>query len=263
MYASCSTAARSGSAAWRSWACLQEGLFIGGDSNLVEGVDIHGCHLSGLQIYSPYSAFPYGAKGSYNIVRDSVFHDNSDVGDTGSMFANGGNADGMSISSGEANQIQNCEAYGNSDDGFDTWRSTDSTVFNSLSHDNGLGDGDGNGFKAGGAAPSSGTSVLHSMAWHNRQTGFDYNTGAKVTFDHDTTWANGVDGFVTGSDTLTRGSIATDNGTADVTASGTQQDDSWQRTGTVTFVSTDPTSPDFLMPTPGGPFEDLGAYGWP
>ena len=39
---------------------------------------------------------------------------------------------------------------------------------------------------------------------------------------------------------------------------GTQTDNSWQRDGEPTPLSTDPSSDDFLVPAPG--FDDLGAH---
>ena len=42
--------------------------------------------------------------------------------------------------------------------------------------------------------------------------------------------------------------------------SGMDESNSWQIDGTVTFLSTDPASPDFLVPPPDSPFAELGAH---
>lgn len=234
----------------------ESAVYLGGNDNVVEGVHSHHNFYSGIQAYSPYTDFPYGSYGSRNVIRDCVVHDNSDVGGP----ANGGNADGISISSGADNVIEHCLVYGNSDDGIDTWRSTGSIVRNTLVYGSGLADGNGNGFKAGGLAPSEGTLVEHCISYRNQSSGFDFNSGKSVVFRHNTSWDNADWGYVTGSDTLVEASISSSDGSGTCTSAGTKTGNSWQRSGTVSFVSTDPTSPDFLRPTPGGGFEDLGAY---
>lgn len=238
----------------------RQGLWIGGTDNLVEGVHSHHNHLSGIQIYSDYAAFPYGAFGSRNTIRDCTANDNFDEGSSIPGFANGGNADGIGISSGADNRIEHCLVYNNSDDGVDTWRSTDSYVGYTIAHTQGVADGNANGIKAGGQPPSARTVVEHCIAYGNHANGIDYNSGEDVQFRFNTTFQNDGRGYVLGDTTTAERNIASGDGNGDVNTAGTQTDNSWQRTGTVQFISEDPSSPDFLRPVPGGGFEDIGAY---
>ncbi len=183
-------------------------------------------------------------------------HDNSGAGIDDASYADGGNSDGISMSSGLENRIENCLVYGNSDDGIDTWRTLDSYVGYTIVHGSGIASGNGQGVKAGGAPPSRGTTVEHCLSYDNRGAGFDQNSGVSVTFVHNTSWSNGR-GFYGGEDTEMRFNLAGEENARG--GSGVDMDNSWQREGTVMFLSTDPTSADFLVPTPGV-FENLGAH---
>lgn len=63
--------------------------------------------------------------------------------------------------------------------------------------------------------------------------------------------------FAFDSDTI----ASKNTGVASVTKLGTgiEQDNSWQRAGSVAFISTDSNSVDFLRPTINGGFEEIGA----
>lgn len=238
-----------------------QGIWIGGNYNILDGLDVHHSKLSGIHIFSPYEAFPYGQYGSYNQILNSKVHDNSDanLGGAGQDFNRGGNADGISISSGEGNIVKNSLTERNSDDGIDSWRSTNTIISYSISTANGIDQGNGDGFKAGGASPSNGTIVDHSIAYKNKGVGFDTNSGLNVTFNFVTSWSNGVWGFYTYSTTKTSNSISIGH-TNNFGGTGIISNNSWQRSGTPAFISTDPTSSNFLRPTFGGGFENIGAY---
>ena len=233
-----------------------QGIFIQGTDNILDGIHAHHNGLTGIHVWSPYDAYPYGAYGSRNIIRNSIVHDNSGAG-LGGEFANGGNSDGIAISSGADNRIENCLAYANSDDGIDVWRSTNSYVGYSIAHSNGIAGGDGNGIKAGGDYPSTDTTIEHNLSHSNKVIGITYNDGRNAKFVNNTTWNNSL-GYALGSDT-----VVTDNIAAEVNVqygTGIATDNSWQRSGKVSFVSTDPNSPYFLVPTNSGGFEDIGAH---
>ncbi len=236
----------------------RQGLLIPGTDNLLEGVRAHHNHLTGFQISASYD-LPYGSEASRNILRDCVAHDNFDEGYVIAGFANGGNADGISISNGTENRVEHCLVYQNSDDGIDTWRSTDGYVGYTIAHSHGIADGNANGFKAGGLEPSARTFVEHCIAYGNLANGIDFNSGAEVVFSYNTTFQN-ARGFSLGDDTEADHNIASGDTNGDVNSAGIQTDNSWQRDGTVEFLSEDPTSPDFLRPTPSGGFADIGAY---
>ena len=225
-------------------------LSVRSSDHVLEGLHVHHNVGSGIHVHESYDT----PSSNRNLITGCVVHDNSAAGIDA---ADGGNSDGISMSSGIDNRIENCLVHSNSDDGVDTWRTLDSYVGYSITYGNGIGSGNGQGFKAGGAPPSRGTTVEHCISYSNRSAGFDQNSGVAVRFVHNTSWDNGV-GFYGGSDTELRFNLAGDDDPRG--GSGTDEENSWQRGGAVTFVSTDPSSPDFLVPTPGDPFEDLGAH---
>jgi hypothetical protein len=234
-------------------------------NNIVEGCHAHHNFSAGIAVYGgtwkendPDYVIPY--KYGYNIVRDNIVHDNSDVG----LPANGGNADGIGISSGRHNRVEHNTVYANSDDGIDTWRSNDSYVAFNLSFDNGRANGDGNGIKAGGntnknAGNGRRTVVEHNIAYNNHARGFDYNVGRDVIFRYNTSYNNKTIGFTGSNDTLMEYNIAAKNGT-NVSTLGSQSNNSWQVGGAIRFISTDPNSNNFLRPAIGSVFESMGAY---
>ena len=76
---------------------------------------------------------------------------------------------------------------------------------------------------------------------------------------YNSAWRNGRAGFWGYSTTTTDSNISAENGTA-MSGDGTIRNNSWQRTGTVTFISTDPKSSSFLVPSSGSGFTDIGTY---
>ncbi len=143
--------------------------------NLIENVRSHDNHFSGFIITR-------GA--AYNTLKNCDAWNNFDRG--GSM-GEGGNADGFATGSrigngqyiGSGNRLLYCRAWHNSDDGFDFWKSSNGLYLKGcLAYDNGLADGDGNGFKLGRGNPlvrKDHHVLVDCKAWHNRQNGFDYN----------------------------------------------------------------------------------------
>lgn len=238
----------------------QAGIAIRGNHNVLDGVIASKNRITGIMVHDGSYSLPYGSQASYNVIRNSVATDNSDVGLSGGNYNNGNNADGIGISSGDGNVVINCFSARNSDDGIDAWRSTNTRIAYSISTDNGRGDGNGNGIKGGGLPPSNGTVVEHVLAYKNRAVGFDSNTPTgTVTFRHVTAWSNGRSGIYLYPKTTVDRSIAAQNAGGPAAGDGLLLDNAWQRAGTVSFMSTDPASPDFLRPTAGGGFEDVGA----
>jgi Raf kinase inhibitor-like YbhB/YbcL family protein len=251
-------------------------------NNVIEGCNVHHNWLSGIQVYGgtwdendPEYKIPY--KYGYNTIRDNIVHDNSDAGLDGSS-GDGGNADGISISSGRFNKVVHNTTYGNSDDGIDTWRSNDTYVAYNISYDNGRSDGDGNGFKAGGnelkgehqpnfeAGNGRRTVMEHNIAYNNKGAGFDFNVGIDVLFQYNTAYNNGKSGFI-GSGvarTTMKNNIATSNRAPTSIKWGEpfiSIDNSWDIDEEIEFISVDPKSKDFLRPKSGSSFEDIGVYG--
>ncbi len=245
------------------------GIKISGSHNIVEGCVLHNNFLGGINLWGGEwhcdpDCPPY--EDGYNTIRYNTLYDNSDEGldsDDG-YYANGGNADGVSVSSGKYNEIHHNTVYGNSDDGIDVWRSNDSLISFNRVYDNGRGAGDGNGIKAGGNIDPDATNgmraiVRHNLVYNNLQRGIDYNAGKQDQFWFNTSYHNGTVGFSSADDTQVEYNIASENGTATSVYAG-HFHNSWQEAGTVSFISTDPNSADFLKPVPGSVFENMGAY---
>jgi len=233
----------------------RDGIYISGTDNIMDGVHVHHNALTGI-VNSLNYVYPYGATHSRNTIRNCTVHHNSGVG-YGSL-GNGGDSDGIAISSGTDNRVENCLVYSNSDDGIDAWRSTNTYIGYNIVHSNGLGDGDGNGIKSGGVYPSSNTLVEHNLVHSNRTVGINFNQGRKARYINNTTWKNGYEGYYLGYDTIAMNNIAGDS--REKVGSGSETNNSWQRSSNVAFISTSTTSSGFLVPTSGGGFDDIGAH---
>lgn len=232
----------------------RSGISVRSSDHVLEGLRVYDNLLSGIHVHESYDV----PSSNRNLITDCVVYDNSGAGLLSPEFADGGNSDGISMSSGIGNRIENCLVYGNSDDGIDTWRTTESYVGYSIVHGSGIASGNGQGFKAGGAPPSATSFVEHCLSYDNRGAGFDFNSGDQVTFLNNTAWDNDGSGFYSGDNTRVENNLADDSNPFG--GGATPENSSWQRDGSVMFISTDPDSPDFLRPTPGGGFEDIGAH---
>jgi lysophospholipase L1-like esterase len=239
------------------------GISVYGSHNIVEGCNTHNNLVSGIALYGgewheDHENYQIPYPQGYNIIRNNISHANSDVG----LPANGGNSDGIAISSGRYNTIIHNTVYANSDDGIDTWRSNDSFVGFNLVYDNGRGDGNGNGIKAGGNLNPEATNglravVKHNIVYDNNKRGLDYNSGHDVIFHYNTSFRNGTVGVHGVDDTQVEFNIASNNGSQN---SALGSNNSWNIQENITFLSTDPSSDDFLKPEPGSPFTNMGAY---
>ena len=258
----------------------QYGVRIFGNHNIVEGCKIHDNHLSGIGVLNNkegYSTKDTG--GSYNIVRDNIVYNNSDVGLHGRNYNDGDNADGIVVHSGVSNLISHNTVYGNSDDGVDTWKSMNTTLEFNLVCGNGKGPkGNGNGIKLGGAPSDSplgaGALARHNICHSNRRIGFNVNSGKAVSLEYNTAFANGDFGYAVMKDTVLIGNLSRDNlqdadrraradnksGHVGWSKGKSQSNNSWQKSGALEFISSDPESGDFLKPAIGSGFEGTGAY---
>jgi hypothetical protein len=139
-------------------------VFQSGGYNYVYKVNTTANKDSGLQIYN--SAHDVSVNSCYSA-------SNYDT-------ANGGeNADGFAckLSAGKNNKFTSCEAYYNSDDGWDLYGQPYTVVMSSCkSTYNGRGtNGDGNGFKLGSSGQSVAHSVLSCTSSYNKGAGYDGN----------------------------------------------------------------------------------------
>ena len=221
----------------------------------VRNVSAEGIFLSGVRdsvIRNVRSSHNGGSgilalRSDRNVFAYLLLHDNVDEPD-------GEHADGISISSGNGNRIHHCLAYRNSDDGVDTWLSTWTLVERCVSVANGQRQGDGRGFKLGGAGRPAFTVVRESIAIANRFDGFDTNSGAHVMLEHNTSFGNGRYGFVAGAGAVLRHNLAiADHGAPWRALSGGADafGNSWQLTladPRNAVRSVDPVSEAFLSP---------------
>lgn len=217
---------------------------INASDNLVSHVRVHDSSLSGIQ----------NVGGDRNRFAYFIVHNNYDP------QSGGGNADGIGMSSGRDNRIDHCVSYRNSDDGVDAWKSVDTVIERCISFENGFQGGDGNGFKAGGDDVSVNTVVRFSIAFGNKMQGFNYNSGRNETFEHNTAFDNDYYGFIA-ADAQLRNNLSYANARSDWQDDGgnSQSGNSWNlRIGDPGFLSTDPTSPDFLALSPDSSAVNVG-----
>lgn len=139
------------------------GIFISGNHNRVQDCSISNCGDTGLQM----------SKGaSYNRITRVTSTYNFD------NKTNGENADGFAakLSIGPGNVFENCTALHNSDDGFDFYSAGHAVkVYNCEASYNGVGDGNGQGFKVGGNYTTDNHYLEGCVSTGNRSRGYDQN----------------------------------------------------------------------------------------
>jgi hypothetical protein len=162
------------------------GIFIGGNSNIVECCVTHHNRDSGLQIARHSGSAARSEWPSYNLILNCDSHDNYD-----SPPNKGENADGFAckLTSGPGNIFRGCVARNNIDDGWDLFTKTETgaidpvVIDQCVAYANGvLSDGttnrsgDRNGFKLGGSNIAVNHMVTRSIAFENGKNGFTWNS---------------------------------------------------------------------------------------
>ncbi len=179
------------------------GMYIGGNNNIVEYCRFYKNRDSGLQLgrsdgsYTQISQWP-----SNNLIKNCTSFDNYDDETFGE------NADGFAakLTTGEGNVFDGCIAYRNCDDGWDLYAKPDSGVVgatiikNCISFENGFTltshsqdpfdpnspqiyttrDGDGIGFKLGGSILEGSVIIENCVAFSNKLEGFADNSNPGV-----------------------------------------------------------------------------------
>ena len=163
---------------------------ISGAHNTIENVVLHGCGDTGLQITANSSQASDASRAAYNTVLNCDSYDNFDAQNQGE------NADGFAakLYIGPGNVFRGCRAWHNADDGWDLFASNDAVVIdgcwsiaNAKLASGGNANGDGNGFKLGGA-PAAGDAnmggavhkVTNSVSIENKACGFVRNNNPDV-----------------------------------------------------------------------------------
>ncbi|MGZ7442576.1 right-handed parallel beta-helix repeat-containing protein [Paenibacillus sp. TH7-28] len=181
------------------------GIFIGGNYNIIENVETHHNRDSGLQISRYSSSLSNIADWpSYNQIIRVYSHDNFDPD-------NGEDADGFAakLTIGPGNVFDSCIAAWNTDDGWDLYTKSETgaigtvTIKNSIAYKNGqtsdgnsTSDSDGNGFKLGGDKIAVNHIVQNSVAFQNKKHGFTYNSNpGSIALTNNTSWSNGESNF--------------------------------------------------------------------
>ena len=153
------------------------GILIAGNGVIIEGCVVHDCGFDGIVLGSSSSIC------SNATIKNCDSYHNVDLttgGEDGDGFAGKGGC-------GSGNIFVGCRSWMNSDDGWDFYDSGAKSVtftncwsFYNGTNDWGIGSfqGDGNGYKLGGASTSVGHTLVRCLAFHNRIKGFDYNNSA-------------------------------------------------------------------------------------
>lgn len=164
------------------------GIFIGGNSNVVEQCITRGNRDSGLQIGRYSSAALREEWPAWNLILNCDSYDNYD-----SPPNRGENADGFAckLTSGPGNMFRGCVARNNIDDGWDLFTKPETgpiapvVIDQCIAYANGvLSDGtrnekgDRNGFKLGGSRIAVDHIVTRSIAFRNGKNGFTWNSNA-------------------------------------------------------------------------------------
>jgi hypothetical protein len=166
-------------------------IHISGSYNTIEHVVTHGCSDTGLQITANGTEAGDATRAAHNTIVNCDSYENYDGQNQGE------NADGFAakLYIGAGNVFRGCRAWNNSDDGWDLFASDDVVVIeDSWAIANGkIGptqsntNGDGNGFKLGGAAKAGDANqggavhlVKGCVSISNRACGFVRNNNTKV-----------------------------------------------------------------------------------
>ena len=166
------------------------GIYIGGNHNIIENINVHDCGDTGIQLgrkassYNNIEQWP-----SYNIIKNCTSYDNHDpTGEDSDGFA-------CKLTTGVGNVFDGCIAYNNVDDGWDLYTKGESgpigpvTLINCVAFNNGITSGrhtngkpygtpnsDGNGFKLGGEVIAVPHKVINCIAFNNLASGFTDNS---------------------------------------------------------------------------------------
>lgn len=205
-----------------------QGAYVTGSYNTFENVAFYNNRNSGLEI---------NKGGSYTTVINTDSYMNYDPKKLGGM------ADGFASkqTQGPGNYFYGCRAWNNSDDGFDTFDSTQKVVIEkSWAFKNGVDSwgyggfvGNGNGFKLGGNSVAQNNVITQSVAFGNVKKGFDQNSNTgSVTVYNNISYKNGINyGFgqavASGSKHIFKNNISLSGGSADSIANATSTNNTW------------------------------------
>lgn len=177
------------------------GVYVGGNHNIIENLDIHDCQDSGLQLGRKSSSdVTIDQWPTDNLILNCTSHDNHDpTGEDSDGFA-------CKLTTGYRNVFDGCIAYNNVDDGWDLYTKSETgpigpvTIRNCVSFNNGITsygvgtpNSDGNGFKLGGEVIPVNHKVINSIAFNNCAHGFTDNSNpGTILLQNCTSYNNGT-----------------------------------------------------------------------
>jgi hypothetical protein len=163
-------------------------IAIAGSNNVIEDVIVHECGDTGIQITAPSDQATDDSRAANNTILNCDSWGNLD------SATGGENADGFAakLRIGPGNTFKGCRAWNNADDGWDLFAADDVVKIDdcwAFSNGKPIGgsnpQGDGNGFKLGGAPNGAGQGgavhlVTGSFAFENKSCGFVRNNNPEV-----------------------------------------------------------------------------------
>jgi hypothetical protein len=167
------------------------GVLVSGSNNIVEDLILHNNQDTGLQILNSEAQATDDTRAANNLILNCDSFANFDPAN------NGENADGFAakLRIGAGNIFRGCRAWNNADDGWDLFASDDVVVIEScwaiangkIGPTQNNTNGDGNGFKLGGAAQAGDQNMggaVHEVkgciSVENRACGFVLNNNTQV-----------------------------------------------------------------------------------
>jgi len=189
------------------------GVYVGGDHNIIENLNIHDCMDSGLQLGRKNSSCAtLDSWPTDNLIKNCTSHDNHDpTGEDSDGFA-------CKLTTGYGNIFDGCISYNNVDDGWDLYAKAETgpigpvTIQNCVSFNNGItsygvgtANSDGNGFKLGGEVIPVNHIVKNCLAFNNLAHGFTDNSNpGTISLENCTSYNNGTRDWDCGNINLCR-----------------------------------------------------------
>jgi hypothetical protein len=224
-----------------------QGTYVTGDHNTFDNCKFYNNRNSGVEV---------NKGGSNTLLRNVDSYDNYDPKKTGSM------SDGFAIKQtmGAGNKLVGCRAWGNSDDGYDTFDSPEFVTLDSCwAATSGWYHGDpkdsrsntamnGNGFKIGGLGQIQRNVLRNCVAFGNKARGFDQNSNTGgITLKNCTSYKNGTQNYsfaatlAAGEKNVFTNNISLSPGSADQITTATSTTNTWNSLSAAAsdFLSTD------------------------
>jgi len=212
------------------------GIYVAGNGNVIEGCVTHGNRDTGLQIgrASSDDADPSSWPAN-NLILNCESYDNYDAPPGG-----GENADGFAakLTVGTGNVFRGCVSHNNIDDGWDLYTKTETgpigpvTIDQCVAYANGTltdgtsnENGDRNGFKLGGDDIAVAHVVTRSVAFKNGKNGFTWNSNpGAIRLANNLAFDNVEGNFKFGDNSTPTEAVFTNNVSLWTSTSSTQSD---------------------------------------